>query len=203
MSMDLNTGDIVLFSGKGIFSLGIKWITRCKWSHVGMIVMIDNVAHILESTTMCNVNDIYLNKPISGVQVVPYAERVAAYDGEVGVCQLMWDNEYDLVQANEHVEEFIKLHHGKAYEKDKFELLKSAVDCIGDDNVEDVSTLFCSELVIEAWEAMGVLAEGDLISNEITPSDFVVQPHFSVHDSINHIGNNVTLSTIVRTVKKG
>ena len=33
----LKTGDILLFSGKGGISEGIKFFTLSKWSHVGMV----------------------------------------------------------------------------------------------------------------------------------------------------------------------
>ena len=38
---ELKTGDIVLFSGKGGISAGIKWGTLSRWSHVGMILSLD------------------------------------------------------------------------------------------------------------------------------------------------------------------
>jgi hypothetical protein len=37
MRAELKTGDVVLFSGKGGISAGIKWATLSRWSHVGMI----------------------------------------------------------------------------------------------------------------------------------------------------------------------
>ena len=34
----LDTGDILLFSGRGAISAGIKQATKCRWSHVGMVL---------------------------------------------------------------------------------------------------------------------------------------------------------------------
>lgn len=39
---NLCTGDIVLFSGAGMVSNVIKWATRSKWSHVGMVIVYDD-----------------------------------------------------------------------------------------------------------------------------------------------------------------
>jgi hypothetical protein len=55
------------------------------------------------------------------------------------------------------------------------ELLKAAYDGIGGKSSgEDLSSLFCSELVAEAYQAMGLLPEypKGLPSNEYTPLDF-------------------------------
>jgi len=51
------------------------------------------------------------------------------------------------------------------------ELLKSAYDGPFGKNEEDLSSLFCSELVAEAYQRLGLLTEGTP-SNEFTPADF-------------------------------
>lgn len=43
----IQTGDIVLFSGKGGVSTGIKWVTGSKWSHVGMALTISEWDFVL------------------------------------------------------------------------------------------------------------------------------------------------------------
>jgi len=54
---NLNTGDIVLFSGKGGISTAIKLFTHSKWSHVGMVFKVPNINMVLlwESTTLANI----------------------------------------------------------------------------------------------------------------------------------------------------
>ncbi len=51
------------------------------------------------------------------------------------------------------------------------QLFKSAYDFIGGKNKRDTSSLFCSELVAEAYQQMGLLTL-DIPSNEFTPADF-------------------------------
>jgi hypothetical protein len=62
----------------------------------------------------------------------------------------------------------------RPYEKDKLELIKAAYDGPLGHNEEDLSSLFCSELVAEAYQKMGLLREPPkgLPSNEYTPKDF-------------------------------
>jgi len=54
--------------------------------------------------------------------------------------------------------------------------MRSAYDGFLGDNKEDLSSVFCSELVAEALQRLGVLYEhnedGGYPSNEYTPADF-------------------------------
>ena len=54
------------------------------------------------------------------------------------------------------------------------ELFKAAYDGWFGQNEEDLSSLFCSELVAEAYQRMGLISDGKkaLPSNEFTPKDF-------------------------------
>lgn len=72
------------------------------------------------------------------------------------------------------VDELRKLRlelRGKPYEKNTSELIRSAYDGPFGENIEDLSSLFCSELVAEAYQRMGLLDE-DVPSNEYSPVDF-------------------------------
>jgi hypothetical protein len=55
----INTGDIILFSGKGRISNIIKWVSKSKWSHVGVAIKIKEFDMILclESTTLVDIPD--------------------------------------------------------------------------------------------------------------------------------------------------
>ena len=60
---------------------------------------------------------------------------------------------------------------GREYEQDTLELIKAAYDGPFGHNEEDISSLFCSELVAEAYQRLGLLSE-EKPSNEYTPADF-------------------------------
>lgn len=165
----LKTGDILLFSGRGLISEMIKKFTRCKWSHVGLVIRSQELDTVLvfESTTLSTVKDIDSGALREGVQVVPLSERLRSYDGEVAYRSLAKPI------GHEHLKKLMQFRRemaGRAYEKSRLELLRSAVD-VGCENREDLSTVFCSELVAEAYQRLGLLDESKP-SNEFTPADF-------------------------------
>jgi hypothetical protein len=167
----LKTGDIVLFSGKGGISAGIKWATVSRWSHVGMILTLPeyDFVTIWESTTLSNVEDLDTKTPVKGVQLVPLSARIQSYGGDIAVRQLS-----GVELAQEDARELMQLRRdiaGRPYEEDKIELIKAAYDGPLGRNAEDLSSLFCSELVAEAYQRLGLLDETKH-SNEYTPADF-------------------------------
>lgn len=167
----IQTGDLVLFSGKGAISAGIKWMTGSRWSHVGMALRLDEWDMVLlwESTTLSNIADITSGKLRQGVQLSPLSRRIATYPGEVAIRHLEVERTPAMHQALRRLRETVK---GRPYESDKLELLKSAYDGPwGGTGGEDLSTLFCSELIAEAYQCMGLLPESPP-SNEYTPGDF-------------------------------
>ena len=89
----IETGDILLFSGKGGISQAIKWFTHSKWSHVGMVFRLTDVDLIMlwESTTLSDLDDYESGHPSKGVQLVVLSERVMKYNGPVALRRLDFD----------------------------------------------------------------------------------------------------------------
>jgi hypothetical protein len=168
---ELKTGDIVLFSGKGGVSTAIKWFTTSRWSHVGMVLRLPayNMILLWESTTLSKIKDLQTGTARKGVQVVPLSTRLKTYDGDVGLRRLQVPDEAALNYAALH--EFRAEVRGAPYEESEIELVKSAYDGPFGGNVEDLSSLFCSEMVAEGYQRMGLLP-GRPASNEYTPKDF-------------------------------
>lgn len=171
----LKTGDIVLFSGKSAVSNVIKLFSGGKWSHVGMVLRLPQFADAVmlwESTTLSDIKDVETGLAIKGVQLVPLSQRVAGYNGEVTVRILSKPITKPMFEA---LAERRKELSRKPYERGETELIKAAWDGLGGASKgEDLSSLFCSELVAEAYQAMGLLPEWPkgLPSNEYTPIDF-------------------------------
>ena len=71
---------------------------------------------------------------------------------------------------------------GRPYEKSQIQLILSAVDIHENflpflrNQHEDLSSLFCSELVAAAYQRMGLLGD-EKLSNEYTPDDFASHRH--------------------------
>lgn len=171
----LKTGDLVIFSGKSALSSIIKLFSGGKWSHVGMVLRLpefDNMILLWESTTLSNITDIETHAATKGVQLVPLSQRINSYDGEINIRQLDKPVTAEMFHA---LAECRRMLSGKPYEKNELELIRAAYDGIGGaSHGEDLSSVFCSELVAEAYQAMGLLPEypQGLPSNEYTPMDF-------------------------------
>jgi len=167
----LKTGDIVLFSGKGGASAGIKWATFSRWSHVGMVVVLPeyDLVTVWESSTIATLPDLDTNTPNKGVQLVPLSARLDQYDGDIAVRQLQ-----NVEFSTDDIRSLMQLRRelaGRKYEEEKIQLLKAAWDYTFGRNTEDLSSLFCSELVAEAYQRLGLL-DPDMPSNEYVPADF-------------------------------
>ncbi len=167
----LKTGDIVLFSGNSFISRLIRLATRSDWSHVGMILKFHGYDSIFlwESTGMNNVRDAFTGRRTSGVQVTLLSERIARYDGKCAIRRI--ENFIISPEQIGHLNRLRREIKNRPYEQSKKELIKSAIDTFGTANKEDLSSLFCSELVAESWQRLGILSE-DKSSNEYLPSDF-------------------------------
>ena len=166
----LQTGDLVLFSGKGWLSRLIQFGTASRWSHVGMVLVLQqhDVVLLWESTTLSSLPGIVSGRATKGVQLVALSERLRTYGGGAAVCHLKGVAlEGKAMRA---LTRFRREVRGRPYEQSKLQLIVSVFRrwCgFG----EDLSSLFCSELVAEAYQRMGLL-HPDVPSNSYTPADF-------------------------------
>ncbi|MBK1667966.1 hypothetical protein CKO28_07945 [Rhodovibrio sodomensis] len=171
---DLKTGDIILMSGESIFSWTIRRFTGSTWSHVGMVVRSEELDAVLlwESTTTGHPEDAATPKgrePKPGVQLPPLSKRVRDYDGKVAVRQL------NRALTKKEVASLTAFRHevkDRDYDYDALELLRSAMDeGLFWRNREDLQSFFCSELIAESYQRVGLLPDSKP-SNEYTPDDF-------------------------------
>jgi len=153
----IQPGDVIAFSGRGLFSWIIQTWTRHPISHVG-IVSRCNVAggeesvRVMESTSL----DGY-----TGVVETRLSQRVAQYRGAIFWLPLSFEirNRLNLPLFWE----FIYGAQGKPY--DLWQAIRSATV----DGKEDHKRLFCSELVAAGLEAGEALPE--INSSGVTPRD--------------------------------
>ena len=168
---ELNTGDIVLFSGVDAYSRLVKVGTSSKWSHVGLIL---NTPHhdfltMWESSIREDTLDVEAGLHRIGVRLVSFHDRVKAFEGEISIRRLQGgvlseESLGALVQFREEL-------RGRDYERNKFELLRASNERAFRNKEEDLSSLFCSELVAEAYQRLGLLTE-EKPSNDYAPKDF-------------------------------
>jgi hypothetical protein len=170
----LQTGDLFLFSGKGFASAGIKWLLGSTWSHVGLVVRpaVHDPRPLLWEATPCrDLVDVITGRPADGARLVRLDERLATFPGDVSVRRLS-----KRLDADQHSRfaDVLRQLHGLPYEKRWLELLLAVSDRI-DLGRENLTTLFCSELVAETYQRLGLLDDtdhGGLPSNEYTPRHF-------------------------------
>jgi hypothetical protein len=163
----LKTGDLILFRGKGFISNLIQLVTLSEWSHVGLVLTLREYDFVVlwESTTLSTEKDLKTKKLRKGVQLCQLSSKLANYRGSFAVKRLNIP-----VEWAEHKLVDLRLRlNNRDYERSYNELFKAAYDWWGGKNKEDLSSVFCSELVVEAYKELGLL--GDVQSNEYTPAD--------------------------------
>lgn len=154
------TGDIIAFSGFGRKSVIVNLVTYGipYWnaSHIGIIGEYEGEKLLFESTTLSNIPCVIQQKPHKGVQAVHLADRVRTYHGRV------WH--YPIYRPlfgfeSERLNEFLHSKIGIPY--DMVGGMRSAgagVSWIESKlRGEDLSLLFCSELIAAAHNLIGLL----------------------------------------------
>ena len=167
----LNTGDLVLFRGESLFSRLIQRATRAAWSHVALVMRLPEYDYLAlwESTGLGSVPDMRSGEVTRGVQLVPLSARVRSHAGAIAVRRL----EGVTLGLHERTAlmELRRELRGRPYEQSLVSLVRAAYDGAAGANAEDLGSLFCSELVAEAYQRLGLLGDG-VPSSEFTPADF-------------------------------
>ena len=122
--------------------------------------------------------DLESGKVRKGVELLPLRHKVFSgwYD-RVAIRKLSGVDDKQRENMYRELLLFRKEVQGRPYEKNKIELILSAIDAQEKylsflrNTHEDLSSLFCSELVAEAYKRMGIL-NTTKFSNEFTPDDF-------------------------------
>lgn len=168
---DLKTGDIILFSGTCFVSRVIRWFCGSKWSHIGMVIIDPAypIPLIYESSHGTNLIGLDLKRKTSGVQLLFLRDRIRTFKGDMVVRRLLQHN--ILPEDRADLLTLRKELVGVPFEKSTWQMLasefKSRILC----GPEDLSSVFCSELVAECYKTLGLLGQG-LPSNSYSPADF-------------------------------
>lgn len=171
----LKTGDIVLFSGRGMVSWLIRRATRSDWSHVGMVIFDEalDLAMLMESGGGWK-RDVYSGKKIFGVRFLQLSDVVRSYRGRVAVRSLLDIEltEFDMATIGDVRNELA----GRPYERSIRELIGCAVDIFTWANHPNLKSLFCSELIAETYQRLGLLLRppAGWPANEYAPKDFAL-----------------------------
>lgn len=168
---DTRTGDIVLFSGTCNVGTLIKFLQGSIWSHVGMVICHPDYDFpcLYESSHSDGLICLEQGVKVDGPQLVPLEEKILTYPGKVGYRRLInvEDSELDLVA----LESFRRDMLGRDFEQSIIQMFMANLPIIS--NKQDLSSLFCSELIAAAYQEMLLLPPyTDRPSNHYTPADF-------------------------------
>jgi hypothetical protein len=158
--MKVKTGDIVAFSGFGRKSVIVNLVTYGLpyWSasHVGIIGEYKGTQLLFESTTLSNIPCQIQDRSFKGVQAVSLGDRVKSYNGRCfhySIYRPLFGFE------EERLNEFLISKVGTPYDMvGGMRSVGAGVSWIESKlRGEDLSLLFCSELVASAHNLIGLL----------------------------------------------
>lgn len=165
---EARSGDLVLFAGRGLISATIRFFTRSRWTHVGLVLRADDgELLLLESTNTGESSDIGLGRPVRGVQLVRLADKLAAYDGAVALRRLEMDERPP--GFDEAVRDIATLWRYRGYKDFTTTLLLDLLSA--NRRPQRVHRLFCSELVAETYKRLGIMCRRAR-SSRYVPGDF-------------------------------
>ena len=164
----MKPGDVIAFAGRSPLSKFIRLVTMSRISHVGTILKSQvgdmEMNQLIESTEV---------NGFCGVNISRFSDRLDAYDGELYWLPLRDDLNFDVTT-------FYRFLFDKAQKRHKWDALqalKSGFDFFDDSdlldfltgNEEDMSKIYCSELVAAGLEAAGTIP--NINCSEVTPID--------------------------------
>ena len=161
-------GDILLYAGSHPLHRFQQERTGCPWGQVGMVLGLPGGLCVFESTKIATSKDIKTGSVMIGVQLVDLVERISSFPGLVACRRL----QPALPQAMaEKLLAFAHDSHGQPFNDNKW----IAFRAFRRRNAPRAyAGFFCSELVAEAYQHVGVIAAPPQgrTSNNYVPSDF-------------------------------
>jgi hypothetical protein len=174
LSALINTGDLVLFRGATPWSEVVRWFSWSNESHVGLADRTEAGLFIFESVrNIDGTRDLITDTVRNGVRLVEFAARSEAMF--VDQCCDMLDvsivrltaSPAQLNQFQQRLWSYECQVAGRAYERDAYTIVASQFPLLLGPNVNDESTMFCSELVAAALRETGVFP-AQTISSRVT-----------------------------------
>jgi hypothetical protein len=179
---DMKTGDIMLFNGQYGGSKFIELMELSEWSHVGIVVKLDDVAEplIWEATSLTNVPDSVFHDQKPGVKLVSLRERLEHYGDELekyknanfAYRKMNMERKSDL---NQKVLALNEAYHG-IEDPGFWEMIWDVIRGRIFRKSVALDKFFCSEFVAEMYLKLGWIDDKKPI-NAYMPSDFSDRGH--------------------------
>ena len=174
LAPSLDSGDLVLFGGESRFCRAIQRFSGCQWSHVALVARPRAGGPLLlwEATLGTDIADLVTHEISPGVHLYDLAHWIRHYGGETAIRRLATLRTDKMRLA---LLAFYYEARDRPFERNRLEFLRSVYDGpLGRNRREDPSSFFCSELVAEAYQRMGLLPAAPP-ANEYMPRDFSSQ----------------------------
>lgn len=162
----LETGDVLLFSGKGLLSDVIRWYTGSPWTHIGLVVRFEEDVPplLLEATVGNEAADLLTGKCQSGVTLVSLSSKLRNYPGDIVVRRRQGKPLSE--RQRRLVRRLVRRLYRRPYRNYLWRLLLDQFPGRYRD-----SGIFCSELVAEFYRRLGWLP-ADIRTGRVVPGHF-------------------------------
>ena len=154
-----DTGDIVLFHSKHISSYGTKLFTLSQWDHVGFVIRWTNSnLKLFEATSL-------------GVGLYKLSSRLEFLhtDNKIAFRRLKAERNREMMK---NLNEFVEQMRGRPFKKEFSEIIGAVIKKdVNNRKDENLSSVFCSELVAAAYQKMGILTD-KISCNAFLPKDW-------------------------------
>lgn len=186
---ELQTGDLVFFSGTSWTSYVTRLFTRSEWSHVAIVEYNPNVTeykYIWESVYQAeaDIYDVHSQTNVKrGVRLVEAWNRIDSYGRHekqqffrIGLLKFCVDaqispEERQALQDEIHrrLSAFQAREHPKNFESSPINLARAEFSDVVGEAQGPVREYFCSQLVVSTLQAMGVM-DSKLEARSVTPA---------------------------------
>ncbi|PTQ89986.1 hypothetical protein [Agitococcus lubricus] len=171
LKQQLQTGDLVLFSGTSWSSRLVQVFTLSRWSHIALVVRLPEYPDQLllwEVTRASKLHDIQHGQSMDGVQLVNLDAKLASYQGQVAIRRLK--TKLNEQQRLQHLRHLLAAWRHKPYcnivRKNLYAWWHgNAASSIGHQGG------FCSELIAEIYQRWQLLP-ADRPARYYVPQDF-------------------------------
>ena len=171
----LQSGDVLLFSGKGLSSDVIRWFTGSHWTHVGVVVRLDETDEplLLESNLTPETVDLFSGAAQPGISLVQIERKLNDYQGEIAIRRRQ--GEPLTLRQRRLLRRLVKRLYRRPY---RHYLWRQVIDHLPGARRRDYSAMFCSELVAELYRRLGWLPP-DVRCGRFVPGHFA-EPSFAL-----------------------
>jgi PH domain/C2 domain/PX domain/Permuted papain-like amidase enzyme, YaeF/YiiX, C92 family len=160
VALRLGPGDLILVSSPATVTHAVKLATSSQWDHIAMVTAAPGKRHRLRlyEATMEGIHEYALD----------YALAVYHSSSKIAVRRLQVEPTADMLAS---LQAFIGDMRGRPYKTDYWQILRAAS---ASNKSDDLSSMFCSQLVAAAYQRMGLLDETHL-TNNFVPGDFAFE----------------------------